>query len=51
MRYLCEDHQCAPFANMDDLNWTAWKEPGHITYQYERKEVYCEMVRMSIYHY
>jgi hypothetical protein len=23
MRYLCEDHQCAPFANMDDLNWTA----------------------------
>jgi hypothetical protein len=23
MRDLCEDHHCALFANMDDLNWTA----------------------------
>jgi hypothetical protein len=43
MRDLCEDHHCAPFANMDDLNWNAQKEPRHITYQYERKEVYFLM--------
>jgi hypothetical protein len=51
MRDLCEDHHCALFANMDYLNWTAQKEPRHITYQCERKEVYFEMVRMGIYHY
>ena len=50
MRDLCVDHHCVPFANMDDLNWTARKEPRHITYQYEQKEVYFQMVRMDIYH-
>ena len=44
MRDLCKDHHCAPFANMDDLNRTTRKEPRHIIHQYERKEVYFQMV-------
>ena len=32
MRDLCEDHHWTPFANMDDLNWTARKEPLGISH-------------------